>query len=77
MDAESRITQFIRDSIAAEGRAVGPDTRLFEEGIIDSMTLAELLTFLEDQFEIRIGPMDITPDHFGSVRKIVNYLQKK
>ena len=47
---------------------------LLERGIIDSMGVLELISFVEGQFGIKVGDDDITEQNFGSLESIANYV---
>ena len=41
-----------------------------EDGILDSFDIIELITMLEDEFDISIDGMDILPEFFSNVEQI-------
>ena len=43
---------------------------LIESGIIDSLGIMTLLTFLEDKFSIQIPSEDLMPENFSSISSI-------
>jgi acyl carrier protein len=58
-------------------RAVGLDTNLFDEGILDSFRLVEFVTFLESEAGCSISADDINDDRFTSVGGILAILASK
>jgi acyl carrier protein len=46
------------------------DTSLIGGGLIDSMTIVDLIADLEDGLGIRIPTTDVRPDDFDSIRSI-------
>jgi len=50
---------------------------LIEEGIIDSTGVLELVGFLEETFEIRIGDQDLIPENLDSIDNIIRYVSQK
>ena len=42
---------------------------------LDSMRVVELVETLEQRFDIRMRPRDVTPQHFGSVRALVKLVR--
>ena len=47
-----------------------------EEGMLDSFDVVRLVSELDARFEISIDGMDIIPDNFSSVEKILKLLLK-
>jgi acyl carrier protein len=55
-----------------------PDEASFlDEGIVDSMNVLELVSFVEDQYGIKVADSDIVPDNFDSVSKLAEFVQVK
>ena len=51
------------------------ETSLLENGILDSLSVLELLVFLEDQFGITMDDADLLPENFANVNNICAYLR--
>lgn len=51
-----------------------PDEDLFETGILDSLTFVDLVLYLEEQFDVRVGADDMEPENFRSVAKIAAFV---
>ena len=47
-----------------------------EDGILDSFDIIELITMLEDEFDISIDGMDILPEFFSNVDQIEKLVKK-
>ena len=47
-----------------------------EDGLLDSFEIVELVTALEDYFEIEISGKDIIPENFVSVETIEELISK-
>jgi len=47
---------------------------LLEAGVLDSMSMVDLITHLEAKYGITISEDDLTPENFGSVTAIVAYV---
>lgn len=59
------------------GLNVDANTSLFSAQLLDSITLVELIAFLEDTFSIKVRPMEISLDNFDSVSRILAYIDRK
>ncbi|MGD0998056.1 MAG: acyl carrier protein [Thermoleophilia bacterium] len=77
-DADT-ILEFIRDEASdlPEGATIDLDTSLFKDQLLDSMSLTSLITFLEDEFAIRIGAMDIVFENLDTVNHMVAFIARK
>ncbi len=53
------------------------DLDLFQQGLLDSLGLVELLVALSDEFNIDLSPSEIERDQWASPRKISTYLQER
>ena len=53
------------------------DTSLFRDQLLDSMSLTNLITFLEDEFGIKVGPMDIVFENLDTVNHMVAFIERK
>ena len=54
-----------------------PDDSLFDSGTLDSFTLPDLVSGLEEQFGVTIPDSDLVPERFDSISKIDAYLDTK
>ncbi len=69
MSTAAEIEQFIVGDVAA-GRgleSVAHDSDLLADGVIDSLGITELITFLERRYGIKVDDDDIDADNFRSV----------
>jgi acyl carrier protein len=53
------------------------DTSLLECGILDSLSLLQLVVFLEGHFGIIVGDADLLPENFASVNTVCAYLRTR
>lgn len=74
---ETEITAFIANGAKQGVESITVDDRLLEDGIIDSLSLLDLVDFIESTYEITVDEFDIDVDTFGSVRSIANYVSAK
>ena len=54
-----------------------PDESLFDSGTLDSFTLPDLVTGLEEQFGVTIPDSEMVPERFDTIAKIEAYLDTK
>ncbi|HDM75238.1 MAG TPA: acyl carrier protein [Deltaproteobacteria bacterium] len=53
------------------------ETSFLEEGIIDSTGILELVTFLEETYEIQIEDEELVPENLDSIKNVVQFLKRK
>jgi acyl carrier protein len=57
--------------------APSADTDLMETGLLDSLTLVELMSSLEEQFGIHISFDEVEFDNFRSVKRIAEFVNQR
>ena len=72
------VSEFIATEIMHDSSdtKIDPDLGLLEEGIIDSLGLQQIITFIEQQFKITIDDDDLMPENFESVNAIAALIEK-
>lgn len=50
---------------------------LLDKGVIDSTGVLELISFLEEQFGIKVEDNEVIPDNLDSTASIAAYVEKK
>jgi len=68
------VRQLIAEKLAVE--VAGEDTDLLAEGVLDSVTLVQLIMHLEQTFDIRVELADLEIDDLRSVRSIAALVGK-
>ena len=75
-DADT-ILEFIRDEAELDDEEISPDTSLFRDQLLDSMNLTALIAFLEEEFAIKVKPMDIVYENLDTVNHMLAYIARK
>jgi acyl carrier protein len=75
-DLERKIRLLLRTELGVD-EEVTADTELITTGLIDSVGLVRLATFLEREIDITVDNQDITVDNFGTLRRIEAYVQRR
>lgn len=65
------LAEVCEDDRVREDRGV----RLFETGLLDSLTFAELLFEIEDRFGLILSPSEIEREDVGTPEKIIGLIQ--
>jgi acyl carrier protein len=55
---------------AFHGKGLEPDDSLLEAGVIDSMGVVEIVTFIETEFKVVLSGDEMVAENFGSVRSL-------
>ena len=70
-----RLRGFIVENfLFGDGNDLKNDTLFFENGIIDSTGILEIIGFLEETFKIKIEDEELIPENFSSLEAIDKYL---
>lgn len=77
-DNQNKIRTFIVENFLF-GNADGleDDTSFLEEGIIDSTGVLELVTFLEEAFNIKVDDEELTPENLDSIDNVTAFIERK
>jgi acyl carrier protein len=70
-----QLKDFIISNYMIEEDDVKWNESLVDQGIIDSIGLIEIVTFLESTYDIKIVNSDIKRENFGSVILMVDYVE--
>ncbi|HZD11474.1 MAG TPA: acyl carrier protein [Candidatus Binatia bacterium] len=76
MDNKTILSDYIhREFNKGKRSSVGSSEDLLSNGILDSLAILQLVSFLEKQFNRSIPVEDIVYENFCSVDAIANYLE--
>ncbi len=50
-------------------------TRLVDDGVLDSLTIARLIGEIEDEFDVMFEVTDLIPENFNSVSAIMKTIE--
>ena len=74
----NEIKSFIKDVIEERtGSSVEYDTMLFDEEILDSMSILYLIGELESKFDVELPPDEVVQTNYETVDKIAEYVASK
>lgn len=77
-DIKSKVREFVLDAAQRKGLGdVSDEESLTENGVIDSLAIFRLVSFLEDNFGIRIADEEIVNENFQSVNFIESFVAGK
>jgi acyl carrier protein len=78
-EIERPVQDFITENFLYRGevQSLSKEDSLFGTGLIDSMGILELVTFLESSFSIKVADEDVVPENMDTIGRIVTYVQRK
>jgi acyl carrier protein len=79
MDTKETIRDFIVNDMLHGSLAtpLGDDDQLVEAGIIDSLGVMTLLSFLDEKFSVQVSGDDLIPENFASVAAIATLVERQ
>ncbi len=78
MDVIDEIRSFLIEEKLMDSDATLTETdSLLEEGVIDSLGIQTLVSFIESQYGITVDEDDLMPDNFDSLFAIKEYIDEK
>ena len=71
MSLRDDLSTFIRVNVLGGDRIpLAPETSLVETGLLDSVSLMNLIVYVEDRTGVRIPDAEVTPENFNTVASI-------
>ena len=79
MSTEHTIKNFIVENFIIDGDVDQLDLEqsFLESGIIDSTGMLELVSFIEETFDIKIEDEELIPDNLDSVNNVLKFIGNK
>lgn len=76
MQEQELIIGFIKDELNSEKKELVVDVEedLLGSGLVESMGMMRLVQFVEDTFDFKVDPQDMTIDNFITVQAIVDFV---
>jgi acyl carrier protein len=71
------LLDYLQNQFGLNSHEISDSTLLFSDGLLDSLSVAELLMFIEELGGFAIEPTEITIDNFDSVKKILDFARQK
>ena len=74
---QDKIYQYVLQQTFAEKDKIQNDTLIFKEGYLDSMGFIMLITFIEEEFNIKTSDSDLIEENFESIDAMTSYIIRK
>lgn len=72
-----KIRKYVLDETFVDGGKINDESLVFKEGYFDSMGFVRLVSFLENEFEVRISDEDLVEKNFESINAISSFVSNK
>ncbi|MDZ7289577.1 MAG: acyl carrier protein [candidate division KSB1 bacterium] len=76
MDTRSSIRDFLK-SKAPKGVIFNDAESLLTKGVIDSLRMLDMISFLETKFHIKVDEDELMPENFESVDAITRFVEQR
>ena len=74
MDRRATLIEIIK-RVSKKDTTPEPDESLFDSGLLDSFALPDIVSAIEEAFEVKIPDSDLHPRKFDSIERIETYLE--
>jgi acyl carrier protein len=76
MPHTQKIRSFIANELAPDSgiEDIPLDYEIITSGLVDSLALVRLVAWIESEFQLSLGDMNISPADFGSIEKINRFI---
>lgn len=76
---EADVRGFVTDNFlfGRKNVSLAGDDSLLEQGLIDSTGVLELVSFIENKFEIKVEDDDLVPDNLDSINRLIAFIEAK
>ena len=80
---QSEIQRIIREFVVRElipgdaGNDLKDNDSLFKLEVIDSVSILQLLAFVDSEFDVRIESQDVNAENFDSIERLGAYVRSK
>lgn len=71
-----RIRKFLAEHFPLT-RNIGNSSRLLGNGLLDSLAILDVVTFLEKEFQITVTDEELLPENFQSIDSLTAFVQGK
>lgn len=75
-EVQDNLTEFVANELLHDSAvaSIQPDDDLLSSQLVDSLGVMRIIAFLEERYQVRIPPADVTIENFIDIRTISAYL---
>ena len=72
-----KLKEYVKNASFSDLKEISNDLLIFKEGILDSMGLVSLISFLEEEFSIKISDADMIEENFESINALTDFIENR
>ncbi len=72
-----KVKSFIQENFIFTGQELGVEESLLGSGTVDSTGILEVISFLEQAFEVQFEDKELVAENFDSIAKIQSFMFRK
>jgi acyl carrier protein len=76
-DIRTEIRHFLSRDLGRDMTGVDDRESLLERGVIDSLAVLQLVTFLQERYDIQVSDDEMMPDNFDSIDAMADFVSAK
>lgn len=77
MNIEEAIIKFVTRELLNSSLEVEADDNLLSDGMVDSMGMLRLVSYIEELMQLTIPHEDLVIENFRTIKAIVKYLEQR
>jgi acyl carrier protein len=79
VEIKTSIRKYLADNVLLSGGIddIRDDSSFLERNLLDSTGVLELVAFIEDHFEVKVGDDEIVPENLDSIELVASYIARK
>jgi acyl carrier protein len=70
-------TYIVENFLFGDDKGLEDSTSFLESGMIDSTGILEVISYLEDNFPLKINDEELIPENLDSISNILSFIGKK
>ena len=74
---QNELRQYIGTELGRDMSGLGDGESLLEAGVIDSMGVLELVSFIEKQYRIAVSEDEMMPENFDTVDAMAAFIDRR
>ncbi len=71
------LIDFLVEHCGLSEEELAPDTSLFQEGLLDSFSMVDLIEFIERSADIRLKPTEVSLNNLDTMERIRRFVESK
>lgn len=77
MEIKEKVIEIFEEVLDTDEIRDNQDLDLFENELLDSLAIIEVLLAIEEKFDLSLQPTDLERDDMSTVNKLTSFLEKK